>query len=159
MARGEDEARAVFGPGPLRFALAEDVTTDSTERGTWDRLPDGSRLWRLRVHSPNATNLNFGFSRYRLPPGALFSGPAIVEERLRLYRAVEQCPSDLTQIERQTAAFVASTLNGTAHCASGLRLKLESLGLPPTTLDAIEADVEGVSLDAKEPADIAFRAQ
>jgi hypothetical protein len=70
MAHAEDEVRAVFGPGPLRFALAEDVTIDSTERGTWDRLPDGSRLWRLRVHSPNATNLNFGFSRYRLPPGA-----------------------------------------------------------------------------------------
>jgi uncharacterized peroxidase-related enzyme len=68
--------------------------------------------------------------------GSLY--PAIVEERLRLYRTVEQCPSGLSQIERQSAAFVTSTLNATAHCASGLRLKLASLGLPDDTLDAIE---------------------
>jgi uncharacterized peroxidase-related enzyme len=67
--------------------------------------------------------------------GSLY--PAIVEERLRLYRTVEQCPSDLSQIERQSAAFVASTLNATAHCASGLRLKLASLGVDEATLDNI----------------------
>lgn len=75
--------------------------------------------------------------------GSLY--PAIVEERLRLYRAVEDCPSALTPIERQSAAFVASTLNGTAHCASGLRLKLASLGLPDATLDAIDSDPANVS--------------
>ena len=68
--------------------------------------------------------------------GSLY--PAIVEERLRLYRTVEQCPSDLSQIERQSAAYVTSTINATAHCASGLRLKLESLGVPAATLAAIE---------------------
>lgn len=70
--------------------------------------------------------------------GSLY--PAIVEERLRLYRAVEDCPSGLSQIERQSAAFVASTINGTAHCASGLRLKLASLGVPEPTLLEIERD-------------------
>jgi uncharacterized peroxidase-related enzyme len=75
--------------------------------------------------------------------GSLY--PAIVEERLRLYRAVEQCPSELTQIERQAAAFVASTINGTDHCASGLRLKLLSLGLTASTLDAIAADPVAVA--------------
>jgi uncharacterized peroxidase-related enzyme len=68
--------------------------------------------------------------------GSLY--PPIVEERLRLYRTVEQCPSDLSPIERQAAAFVASTINGTAHCASGLRLKLGSLGLAESTLVSIE---------------------
>jgi uncharacterized peroxidase-related enzyme len=67
--------------------------------------------------------------------GSLY--PEIVEERLRLYRTVEQCPSGLSPVERQTAAFVASTLNATAHCASGLRLKLTSLGVDGATLDAI----------------------
>lgn len=75
--------------------------------------------------------------------GSLY--PAIVEERLRLYRTVEQCPSALSQIERQSAALVASTINGTAHCASGLRLKLASLGLADAVLDAIE----------RAPADVA----
>ena len=70
--------------------------------------------------------------------GSLY--PAIVEERLRLYRAVEHCPSQLTAIERQSAALVTSRLNGTDHCASGLRLKLESLGVATEVLDAIDAD-------------------
>ena len=70
--------------------------------------------------------------------------PPIVEERLRLYRAVEHCPSQLTAIERQSAALVTSRLNGTDHCASGLRLKLESLGLATEVLDAIDADPVGV---------------
>ena len=70
--------------------------------------------------------------------GSLY--PPIVEERLRLYRTVEHCPSGLTAIERQSAALVTSRLNGTDHCASGLRLKLESLGLAAEVLDAIDAD-------------------
>ena len=74
--------------------------------------------------------------------GSLY--PAIVEERLRLYRTVEHCPSQLTPIERQSAALVTSRLNGTDHCASGLRLKLESLGLATEVLDAIDADPASV---------------
>ena len=54
--------------------------------------------------------------------GSLY--PPIVEERLRLYRAVEGCPSALTAEERLLAAFVTSLLNGTTHCASGLRHRL-----------------------------------
>lgn len=69
--------------------------------------------------------------------GSLY--PGIVEERLRLYRTVEGCPSELTEPERQTAAYVVSLLNGTAHCASGLRLKLRSLGVETATLDAVES--------------------
>ena len=65
--------------------------------------------------------------------------PAIVEERLRLYRAVEGCPSDMPDLERQTAAYVVSLINGTAHCASGLRLKLSSLGMDDATLTAVES--------------------
>jgi len=70
--------------------------------------------------------------------GSLY--PPIVEERLRLYRTVEHCPSTLTAIERQSACYVTSLLNGTDHCASGLRLKLVSLGIDPVALAAIEAD-------------------
>lgn len=66
--------------------------------------------------------------------------PAIVEERLRLYQVVENCESSLDPIERQAAAWVASLLNGTAHCASGLELKLRSLGLDAVTMDAISSD-------------------
>jgi hypothetical protein len=66
----EDRAREAHGPGPLRFALAADVRIGPATHGTWDILDDGSRLWRLRIVSPNATDLNFGFTRFRLPEGA-----------------------------------------------------------------------------------------
>ena len=72
--------------------------------------------------------------------------PAIVEERLRLYRVVENCESSLTPVERQAAAWVASLLNGTAHCASGLELKLRSLGLDAATMDAISSDPAGAAV-------------
>lgn len=73
--------------------------------------------------------------------------PEVVEERLRLYRTVEACPSALSPVERQVACFVTSLLNGTAHCASGLRLKLGSLGLADELLDAIEADPAGFTTE------------
>src|SRR5580693_9264817 len=58
--------------------------------------------------------------------GSLY--PDIVLQRLQLYKTVEACPSSLSPLERQMAALVTSLLNETPHCASGLLLKLESLG-------------------------------
>jgi uncharacterized peroxidase-related enzyme len=69
--------------------------------------------------------------------GSLY--PELVEERLRLYRTVENCPSALSALERQAAALVTSRLNGTDHCASGLALKLRSLGMASEVMSAIEA--------------------
>ena len=70
--------------------------------------------------------------------GSLY--PAIVEERLRLYRVVEGCPSGLSVQERLLAAFVTSLLNGTTHCASGLRHRLTDEGWTDDALRALEAD-------------------
>jgi hypothetical protein len=69
--RAEDEKALVEGTGgPARFAAAIPVDLDATRDGSWETLPDGSRIWRLRVVSPGAFSLNFGFSRFRLPDGA-----------------------------------------------------------------------------------------
>ena len=74
--------------------------------------------------------------------GSLY--PEIVMERLRLYRAVEGCPSSLAPGERQLAAYVASMMNGTGHCASGLRVKLPTLDVPQETIDAATRDAANV---------------
>ncbi|MFV2074176.1 MAG: hypothetical protein ACC742_16220, partial [Thermoanaerobaculales bacterium] len=66
----EDKVAAALGPGPLRFASPVDVAITPAESGTWESLSDGGRLWRLRISSPNATDLNLGFTRFKLPPGA-----------------------------------------------------------------------------------------
>lgn len=68
----EDEMRAAEGL-PWRFALPEDVQLTPRNAGTWEDLPDGRRLWRLRVSGPGALSLNLGFTRFFLPDGARMS--------------------------------------------------------------------------------------
>jgi uncharacterized peroxidase-related enzyme len=74
--------------------------------------------------------------------GSLY--PDLVMLRLQMYKTVEACPSGLSPIERQTAALVTSVLNETPHCASGLRLKLESLGLERAFLERLCDDPKTV---------------
>lgn len=54
---------------PLRVASIEDVTIDVGSDDNWTPVP-GGRLWRTRFIAEGATDLNFGFRRFRLPPGA-----------------------------------------------------------------------------------------
>jgi len=70
--------------------------------------------------------------------GSLY--PELVMQRLQLYKTVEACPSGLSPMERQLAALVTSVLNATPHCTSGLRLKLESLGLSRSFIDRVCED-------------------
>ncbi len=69
--RAEDEAQRDAGVGgPARFAAAISVALSPAADGTWETLPDRSRIWRLRIVSPGAYSLNFGCTRLILPPGA-----------------------------------------------------------------------------------------
>ncbi|MDH3589264.1 MAG: myxococcus cysteine-rich repeat containing protein, partial [Gammaproteobacteria bacterium] len=65
-----NEDAAKTKPGPLRYAIPIDMSVTPDKHGTWEKLADGARLWRYRVHAPGATDLNFGFTRYHLPEGA-----------------------------------------------------------------------------------------
>jgi uncharacterized peroxidase-related enzyme len=73
--------------------------------------------------------------------GSLY--PEIVMERLRLYRAVEGCPSR-SRGERQLAAYVASMLNGTGHWrrAEG---QAAHAGVDEATIDAVTRDAAHVT--------------
>ena len=55
---------------PLRFAVAKESNFSPSRCGTWEYLPDGSRLWRLRIYSKEARSLNLGITRFFLPGGA-----------------------------------------------------------------------------------------
>jgi hypothetical protein len=55
--------------GALRFALPADLQITPETHGTWKNVA-GGRLWRLKVEASGATDLNFGFGHFRLPPGA-----------------------------------------------------------------------------------------
>ncbi|MFH1682025.1 MAG: T9SS type A sorting domain-containing protein [Candidatus Eisenbacteria bacterium] len=68
----EDEERMASEPGgPYRFAAPHYVDLAPDRTGTWEALEDGSRIWRLRVHSAGALSLNFGFTPFDVPKGAM----------------------------------------------------------------------------------------
>lgn len=58
-------------PAPYRFAIDRDVNLNLLNSGTWEKLPDGARLWRLRIRSRGAISLNLGITRFHLPEGAM----------------------------------------------------------------------------------------
>jgi hypothetical protein len=63
------DAKVARGIDPLRFAVPSKVAMRPETHGTWEEVP-GGRLWRLRVLAKGATDLNFGFTSFWLPPGA-----------------------------------------------------------------------------------------
>ena len=65
---GEDAFNEAAGKPP-RFAIANEVAITPTSGGSWMQRGDTS-IWRLRVTGDGAASFNFGFTRYRLPPGA-----------------------------------------------------------------------------------------
>jgi uncharacterized peroxidase-related enzyme len=70
--------------------------------------------------------------------GSLY--PDLVMERLRLYKVSEGARSGLEPLERLFAALVASALNGTIHCGSGLRLRLREAGVADEVIATLDAD-------------------
>ncbi len=66
----EDVINDVADGGPLRFAVARNVSLSPVNSGEWSQLEDGRSMWRLRVHAEDALHLNFGFSRFALPAGS-----------------------------------------------------------------------------------------
>lgn len=65
----EDAARSEKDLPP-RFAVPHSVHLTPWTSGTWEPLPGGLSLWRLRVRAEAAASLNLGFTRFRLPAGA-----------------------------------------------------------------------------------------
>ena len=59
LAEDQKRGKAPQDPGPLRFAVTEDVDFNLNNSGTWQTLSDG-RLWRLRIHSPGALSPSSG---------------------------------------------------------------------------------------------------
>jgi hypothetical protein len=65
----EDEIEEEMGL-PFRFGYPNYVDYNLDNSGTWEPLPSGDQMWRLRVVCPGAYSTNLVFDRYKLPPGA-----------------------------------------------------------------------------------------
>jgi len=55
---------------PWRFGKNIDVILNPANSGITEILPNGDKLWRLRIYSKGAQTINLTFDNYRLPPGA-----------------------------------------------------------------------------------------
>jgi V8-like Glu-specific endopeptidase len=66
------QERSQLGPvGPKRrIGVHREIS--SLNRGTWTELPDGSAIWRLSIHSDQATALRVEFSNFEIGSGKLW---------------------------------------------------------------------------------------
>jgi len=64
-----EDAAAPAG-APARFGVPRELGAGPDDAGVWEELPDGSRVWRLRVRSVGARSIGLAFDRWRLPRGA-----------------------------------------------------------------------------------------
>ncbi len=61
---GENEKNGT----PYRYAVSIPVNFNIENSGTWTNLPDGSRIWRLKLKSSNALALGVYYDDFWLPP-------------------------------------------------------------------------------------------
>lgn len=55
---------------PWRFGYSHTTALNLQNSGTWQQLPNGDRIWRIRLNSKDALTMNVVFDDYRLPDGA-----------------------------------------------------------------------------------------
>ncbi|MDQ3101855.1 MAG: T9SS type A sorting domain-containing protein [Bacteroidota bacterium] len=67
----DDQQRAAAGLMPL-YGRMQFVGATLQTHGLWTDLPNGDRLWRLKIVSEGALANDLFFDQFHLPPGALF---------------------------------------------------------------------------------------
>ena len=65
----EDEQNRGMGV-PMRYAHAFDVDFGIENAGTWEDLEDGSKIWRIGIHSAGAYGMKVLFDALYLPEGS-----------------------------------------------------------------------------------------
>ena len=67
--RRQDSINDLDKGRPYRYGIERPIRLELGENGTWTRLEDGRRIWRVAVRSVGATNISLNFDRFYLPPG------------------------------------------------------------------------------------------
>lgn len=68
----EEDAKEDGKGLPFRFGSSIEVNFNLDNSGTWQTLPDGSKLWRLNIYSKGATTINLIYNDFWLPQNAKF---------------------------------------------------------------------------------------
>lgn len=66
----EDKFTEQFQDVPVRYAKVIDTELSLSNSGSWEELTDGSRIWRLAIHSKDALSLGLTYKDFYLPKGA-----------------------------------------------------------------------------------------
>ncbi|MBQ6725197.1 MAG: trypsin-like peptidase domain-containing protein [Bacteroidales bacterium] len=64
-----EDARNTDSKHPFRFGAELDTNLSLTNAGAWQQLPNGDRVWQLKVTCRGAKTLNFVFDRFVIPQG------------------------------------------------------------------------------------------
>lgn len=70
--QNEDELEAQSGIKSWRFGSEQMVQISANELGSWADLPNGQKIWRLKLVCANALSLNFIFNHFRVPGSGRF---------------------------------------------------------------------------------------
>ncbi|MEM7204384.1 MAG: hypothetical protein AAF628_29260 [Planctomycetota bacterium] len=121
----EDDARP---KGSYRFGVIRSTDLGLRNGGVWQTLPNGDRLWRLRVASEGAFSLGPEFAEFELPPGALLFVYNDAREIVRgAYTAANNKPNG--QFAIQPTAGDAITLEYLEPAAVAGRGRLQLSGV------------------------------
>ena len=120
-ARAMDAQRSARGAVEkrLRVAVGNSVHASAGRDGVWEDLPGGGRLWRLTVQSPNATDLRFGFSRFRVPQGATLH---VIDEARRAYDGAYSAADSTPDGQLWLAPVSGDVLTLELHVPAGVAL-------------------------------------
>ena len=56
------------GPYFIGYSIFTDITLENS--GTWTELPEGGRIWRLKIKAPSALALGVYYNKFKLPYGS-----------------------------------------------------------------------------------------
>ncbi len=62
--------RSLNPRSPFKFGLVHKVKLNLTNSGIWQTLPNGNRVWQLKIYAPDATTINLNYDKFDLPAGA-----------------------------------------------------------------------------------------
>ena len=114
---------------PYRFALVQEVALTPAAAGTWETLPSGRSLWRLRVTAPQVLSLNLGFRRFWLPANArLLVYPAVGTGPVQAYDASDNAAHGELWTPVVLADDVVVELEVDAALRWQVELELSSIG-------------------------------
>lgn len=157
-ALAEDVQREANGL-PTRFAIAEWVDVSPGFDGTWESLPSGFSVWRLRVSSFGARSLNFGFVRYRMPAqGRLLIFSADQTQQLRAFTdADNEDHGELWTPPIESDDVVLEVVVPTSEVPQ-LELRLGSVNVGYRSFGEVASDPSGAcNVDVACPAAVAWQ--